>query len=149
MTKKYFHYTPEVRIDEIIQSGKINLATASVYNKKEKACAWVSSNPIWEKTATKMVFDEFGNTTKLTFDEQLEMFGCARIEVKEIGLYSWNKLVHIAKMNPTFAEQMVRVGVEQGGKPSEWFGSLYPITKDKWIKAEIYKNGEWVEYKVF
>lgn len=149
MDKKFYHYTVEARLEEIIESGKINLATASVANKKEKPFAWVSSNPHWENTATKIVTDGLGNRKSLTFDEQLEMFGCARIEVESAGLIPWNKAVHIGKMDVRYAERMVEVGIKQGAKPSEWFGSLYPIPMDRWIKAEVYRNGEWVEYEVF
>ena len=46
MEKSYFHYTPEIRLNEIIESGKIKLANTSVF-KREKACAWISTNPNW------------------------------------------------------------------------------------------------------
>jgi hypothetical protein len=145
---KLFHYTPEVRIDDIIASGEIQLATASVYDKREKPCAWVSSNQHWEETATKQM-NINGQAVQLTFKEQLENFGCARIEVKPAGFNTWGKLKYLAKMNLAFASEMERVGISQGGNPKEWFGSMQPITTAKWIKAEVYKNGEWIEYKVF
>ncbi|RXR17360.1 hypothetical protein EQG63_11265 [Flavobacterium amnicola] len=147
--KKYYHYTTEFKLEEIIESEKIKLAVASVGGKNEKACAWVSSNPQWENTATKYESDELGNYHKLTFDEQLEKYGCARIQVEPIGLIPWNKIKHLAKMDLTYAESMVKAGIEMGGKQSEWFGSLYPIGIERWIKAEVYKNGEWIEYDVF
>jgi hypothetical protein len=149
MAKRYFHYTVETRLEDIINSEKIKLATASVYAKKEKAVAWVSSNENWEPTATKMVADNFGNPKKLTFEEQVEHFGCARIEVEAKGLAKWSKLRHAAKMDSKMANTMENTGIKQGGRPSEWFGSLYPITINRWIRAEVYKDGEWVEYAIF
>lgn len=149
MNMNYYHYTPEIRLSEIIDSGLIKLATQSVYAPKEKACAWASTHPIWEPTATKMIINQFGNPIKLTFKEQLEKFGCARIQVKPVGFVHWGKMKHLAKMNLEQAKQMELVGIECGGNPKEWFGSLEPIKKENWIKIEVYKNGEWVEYESF
>jgi hypothetical protein len=146
---KYYHYTPETSLENIIESGVIKLATASTFDKKEKACAWVSSNPIWEHTATKIVHDGLGDSHHLSFEEQVIGFGCARIEVEPIGLYTWAKLRHLAKMNTTMADSMESVGLKQDANPSEWYGSLTPIDINRWIKAEVYRNGEWIEYDVF
>lgn len=148
-TKRYFHYTVETKLEEIIKSEKIKLATASVHGKKEKAVAWVSSNEHWEPTATKMIFNNFGKPIKLTFEEQLEKFGCARIEIEPRGIYTWAKLKHTANMDKNMTYRMEQTGIEQGGRPSDWFGSLYPITINRWIRAETYINGKWVEYAVF
>jgi hypothetical protein len=146
---KLYHYTPEFRLEEIIESGEIRLATESVVDlKREKACAWASSNPHWEETATKL-FVKDGITTQLTFKEQLANFGCGRIEVKSVGFTTWGKLKYLAKMNLIAAKTMEETGIKRGGNPKEWFGSLEPIKSDKWIKAEVYKNGEWIEYKSF
>ncbi|MNQ79866.1 hypothetical protein D3C85_948240 [compost metagenome] len=67
MDKNYYHYTPEIRLSSIIDSGLIKLGTESVYASKEKACAWVSTNPTWEPTATKLALDQSGNLIRLTF----------------------------------------------------------------------------------
>jgi hypothetical protein len=149
MDVNYYHYTPEYRLKEIIESGEIKLATASVYASKEKACAWVSTNPHWEHTATKSLRDEFGNIKILTFTEQLEILGCTRIQVKPIGLTHWAKIKHLAKMDLEQAKRMENVGLMKGANSKEWFGSFLPIKKENWIKFEIYRNGEWVDYKVF
>lgn len=44
---------------------------------------------------------------------------------------------------------MEEVGLDKGASPKEWFGSLKPISAEYWIKAEVYKDGEWVQYKIF
>lgn len=147
--KRYFHYTTETRLEEIIQSEKILLAKKSVGGKKEKPCAWVSTNPRWEPTATKLVMDEFGQTQRMTFKEQLKSFGCARIEVESKGLIPWKQIKKIANMNPKIANQMEYVGAELGAYQNDWYGSLSPIDINRWIRAEVYKDGEWVEYDVF
>lgn len=147
---KYYHYTRETQLEVIIKSGEIKLAVESSGGGREKACAWVSSNPQWEETATKAIFDDNGEYYELNFKEQLEIFGCARIEVKpSVGFINWGKLKHVAKMDLEIAKIMEIIGIEQGGDPKEWFGSLKPIGIENWVKAEVYKNDEWIEYKIF
>lgn len=148
-TKRYFHYTTETRLEEIIQSEIISLATVGIDNKKEKPCAWVSSNPKWENTATKMAQNQFGEVIQLSFEEQLNIFGCARIEVEPTGLLPWKTIRKISNMKSKVADRMEVQGIQKGGSPSEWFGSFLPIDINRWIRAEVYKDGEWVEYDVF
>lgn len=147
--KRYFHYTTETILEIIIQSEIIRLASAGIENKKEKTCAWVSSNPKWEATATKMIRNQRGEPTQMTFEEQLKNFGCARIEVESKGLFPWKTIRKIAKIKPKMADAMESSGIRIGGNPSEWFGSFSPIDINRWIRAEIFRDGKWVEYEVF
>lgn len=149
MNKQYFHYTPEIRIEEIINSGVINLATKSIFHKKEKPVAWVSTNLFWENTATKSSCDIFGNVIRLSFEEQLNNFGCARIEVKENGLMTWAKLKHEANMDLTVAKAFEETGLIQGSNPKEWYGSLQPIGINRWIRAEVLKDNKWILIQEF
>lgn len=93
--------------------------------------------------------DEFGQTQRMTFKEQLESFGCARIEVEPKGLIAWKQIKKIANMNLKIAQKMEFVGKELGANPTDWYGSFSPIGINRWIRAEVYKNGEWEEYDVF
>ncbi|EDP96746.1 hypothetical protein U8527_00385 [Kordia algicida OT-1] len=144
---KFYHYTPTIRLKEIIESKEIKLATQSVFNKKEKPVAWVSTNPNWENTATKMVSTIFGKPRQLTFEEQAENLGCARIEVKSTGLMTWAKLKHKANMDLKAARAFEFTGKQKKANPNEWFGSLTPIKNDRWIKIEVFENGKWQEFK--
>ena len=148
-TKRFFHYTIETRLEEIIQSEIISLATVGIDNKKEKPCAWVSSNPKWEHTATKMAHNQFGEVIQLSFEEQLNIGGCARIEVEPKGFLPWKIIRKISNMRSRDADRMELQGIQKGGSPSEWFGSFSPIDINRWIRAEVYRDGEWVEYDVF
>lgn len=142
---KYYHYTPETRIPEILKSEKIIPATLYLY-KNEKPCAWVSTNSVSENTAIKMAKTDDGQLFQLNFEQQLELFGCARIEVKPNNLYHWPKLKHVIRIDCEKAKLLEDIGIERGANPLEWYGSLYPIGMDQWIKIEVYKNGEWIEY---
>lgn len=147
--KRYFHYTTENRLEIILQSEIILLAGSGIENKNEKPCAWVSSNPKWEATATKLIKNQKGIITQMAFEEQLKNFGCARIEVESKGLLPWKTIRKIAKIKPKMADAMESSGIRIGGNPSEWFGSFSPIDINRWIRAEIFRDGEWVEYEVF
>ena len=148
-TKRFFHYTTETRLEEIIESEIILLATVGIDNKKEKPCAWVSINPKWEATATKMIRNQQGEITQMTFEEQLSSFGCARIEVEDKGLFPWKTIRKISNMKSRVADAMELQGIQKGGSPSEWFGSFSPIDINRWIRAEVFRDGEWIEYDVF
>ena len=147
--KRYFHYTTENRLEIILQSEIILLAGSGIENKNEKPCAWVSSNPKWESTATKLIKNQKGIITQMTFEEQLKNFGCARIEVESKGLLPWKTIRKIAKIKPMMADAMESSGIRIGGNPSEWFESFSPIDINRWIRAEIFRDGKWVEYEVF
>jgi hypothetical protein len=149
MNKQYFHYTPEIKIEEIINSGVINLATKSIFHKNEKPVAWVSTNLFWENTATKISYDIFGNIVRLSFEEHLNNFGCARIEVKEYGLMTWAKLKHKANMDLTAAKAFEETGLIQGSNSKEWYGSLQPIVLNRWIRAEVLKDNKWILIQEF
>jgi hypothetical protein len=145
---KFYHYTTETVLDEIINSKTIRLATKDVPTN-EKPVAWVSINPKWEHTSTKMLRSMDGKIHQLTFYDQLIHFGCARIQVMSDSLNTREKLIHIARISSGTVDFLEDRGRTMGGEPSEWFGSMYPIGIEKWIRAEIFVDGEWVEYQKF
>jgi hypothetical protein len=147
---RLWHYTSEDRLEAILESEQINTTLNNITHKKEKPTCWVSSNPLWENTATKMLTDGNGNYKKLKRKEQEELFGLARIEVEpKFGFYAWKTFRKLAKVDKKIADNMELSGKENGAKISEWFCSFKPIPIDYWIRAEVYKNGQWIEYAVF
>lgn len=143
---KFYHYTPENRLPELLESQAINLAFKSVNSNTEKAVAWVSTNPEWENTATKNAIDSIGKIRRLTFQEQVELFGCARIQIKPTyKLHEWKKITKLANIQFNIVNQLEILGRKMGGKPKEWYGSLKPIPIDAWVSIEIFQNGNWVE----
>jgi hypothetical protein len=147
--KTYYHYTTVEKLNQIIASGYIKQATAFLSTKKEKPITWVSTNPIWENSATKAAMDEFGNHFSLTFEEQLEAFGCARIIVKDKGYETWGKLKYLARIDLMVADELKEAGEKKGANSNEWFGTLLRIYRKDWIRAEIYEKDKWVLYQEF
>ncbi len=140
---KFYHYTHYQHLASILDSGYIKLATTSKFHNKEKAVAWISTNPHWENTATKMLCNNQGQRKIMSFEEQLSNVGCARIQVREEGLFDWPELIKRTKKRPKDVQELEEVGIERGADPSEWHGSLKPITRKDWLSVEIYKNGGW------
>tara|TARA_B110000091_G_C13720582_1_gene434582 strand:+ start:713 stop:1171 length:459 start_codon:yes stop_codon:yes gene_type:complete len=146
---KLWHYTSKERIDTILDSEVINLATAGV-PKREKPAAWLSSNPIWENTATKPKIDESGNRSTMTKDEMDLALGLARIEVEVFsGIINWKHFKRVSGIKNSSALALESSGLNQNANPKEWFTSFKPISIDYWIKAEIWVEGKWVDYEVF
>ena len=142
-----YHYTHHKALLGILKEGNIKLATASAL--KTKPIAWLSIDKVFERTALKMVRDSINQTTKLTFDEQFEELGLARIEVKRTKkIHTWAKLKHLANYRDlSFIHGLEEVGLKCGAKPSDWYGSLTPITKNNFIKIEIFNGKKWVLYE--
>lgn len=146
MEKKFYHYTHHKALQSILNDGYIRLADKSAY-KNVKSIAWVSSNEQWENTATKMVKIDSYSTKSLTFKEQQEYLGCARIKIKEDGISTWAKLKHIAKYTYEQIKTLEDLGYEQKAIPEQWHGSLKPIQEGNFINIELHDGSQWVSYE--
>jgi len=142
---KLWHYTTKDRIQEIIESGEIRTSTENRTGQRESATLWLSSNPIWENTATKLTFDG-GTMRKLTKKEQHEVLGLGRIEVntQNISFFSWSTFVKNIAAKRHVARSMEVSGRTSGGNPNQWFGSTKPIGKEHFLSAEIWNAEEWI-----
>lgn len=143
-----YHYTHHKALLGILKEGNIKLATASAL--KTKPIAWLSTDKVFERTALKAIIDRTTKQKdKLTFDQQFKRLGLARIEVKHTKkIHTWAKLKHLAKYKDlSFIQGLEEIGLELGAKPSDWFGSLSPITNDNFIKVEIFNGKKWVLYE--
>ncbi|AOW10531.1 hypothetical protein [Flavobacterium gilvum] len=141
---RFFHYTREDLIPTIINSQVIKFEKYQ-YDESEKPIAWASSNPNWENTATKSICLSDGILESLTFAEQVDCCGCARIQIKPtFKLHNWKIIARLANMQKEYIKPFENAGKKMGGNPNEWFGSLVPIPIDEWMRIEIYQNGKWI-----
>jgi len=142
---KLWHYTTKDRIQEIIESGEIRTSGANRTGQSESPTLWLSSNPIWENTATKLYSDGL-NTRKLSKKEQHELFGLGRIEVntQNISFFSWRTFVKNIAAKRHVARSMEVSGKTSGGNPNQWFGSTKPVGKEHFLSAEIWNGEEWI-----
>ena len=146
MDKGIWHYTVQAHLEKIIASGKINV-TDKLIDKKEKPAVWLSSNELWEHTATKMGKDSKGNVRQLTKDECHELFVLARVQVSPfIELYHWKAFRRKGGISIATANELEKVGRERGANPDEWCCSFKPLDTRQWLAVELWDGEEWVEY---
>jgi len=148
---RLWHYTTAGRIDEIIESGEIRATKFNATSLREKPTVWVSSNPLWERTATKMIADDSGNIITLSMAEQHELVGLGRIEIfnDTPDLFTWHRFKNYIAPKKQIARDMEAAGIKKGANPSEWYGSHKPIEKIDWIKAEIWDGKQWQVHTIF
>ena len=82
MDKIIYHYTTIKQSLLIIESGFIKVSEWERKNNVKPPALWLSLNPLWENTATKMTKNIFGETVSLSFEEQYIQFGCARFLIE-------------------------------------------------------------------
>jgi hypothetical protein len=147
---KLWHYTTKESLDRILDSEVIKLALRSV-NKNEKAAAWLSSNPLWENTATKFKSSFFGGAPiRLTKEQQYKEFGLGRIEIEvPPNTYTWKNYKKISGIDSNLARGFELSGKEQNANPQEWYACLNEISINYWVKAEIWDGKQWQLYEEF
>jgi len=153
MEAKYYHYTIPSYLKRIITDGKINQGKSRI--KELKPITWVSTNPLMENTALKGAVCKHTGTSlgTMSFEKQHKTVGCVRIQIDPSVLTKWSVLKHTAgyhkrtkKVGYDFAYELELEGLEVGANPSEWYGSLKPITEDFFLGIEIWNGSEWVDY---
>ena len=153
---KYYHYTIKPYLKTIIEEGKIRQGKSRI--KKVKPITWVSTNQLMENTSLKgAVCTSTGkNLGTMSFESQHEAVGCVRIQVDPSVLTKWSVLKHKAgyhtlskRFGYDLAQQLDTEGLEVGARPSEWYGSLNPITEDKFLSIEVWNGSEWVEDETY
>lgn len=145
--KRLFHYTVGACLPQIIRSGEIKLATAFV-NKGEKPAVWFSTNPVWEQTANKMLFDK--DTGRLiNLDKEgtaLWGNGLVRIEiVPEAAPYTWWNYKRLSRAKKKILRGLYEVAMKDGADPKEWRVSFEPVRAEFWLAIEIWsaEKKEW------
>ncbi len=157
-----WHYTNGSVINDIVQSGHIDLAKAGIA-RNERAAAWFSTNPTWESSANRGNMSvakgkgpetpgEFMlNTDDLEvvpFDPKVmdELFGGRfRIGVlPEAAPHSWPSFKRLSGI-----DKKVATAMEEGigfGNPHEWRASFAPVERRLWRTIERCVEGIWVTH---
>lgn len=129
-----WHYTSLVRLKTILTSGV--LLTKSY--EGERPAVWFSSNQTWEATACKRINTM---TRRLTFEEQVALIGCARIDIERDDLLTYAEWVkHVPQ---EFAMSLYFGGIELGANPGEWFASFDPVPAQDWRSVQMWKDDRW------
>ncbi|HQR19550.1 MAG TPA: hypothetical protein PKV98_01700 [Burkholderiaceae bacterium] len=125
-----YHYTVGSKLAAILRSGALLPITAD-REPGERAVLWFSTQPGWEPTATKLLLNpqtgELRRATRLELHRTLGLFRFA-LPAADERLVRWPALRHVARIGDAMARHLARSGRERGARPTDWSGSLVPIT---------------------
>ena len=139
-----YHYTSEQHLSKILEKGELIVSEWEKKNKVKPPALWLSLNPVWENTATILVYVN-GTDKRLTKDEQHQMFGLIRfvIEFKPETLCSWGEYKYNSNTPQQVYEAMEKSGIKQGANPKEWFAYFKNIPLTDCISYQKWNGKEW------
>ena len=139
-----YHYTSEIHLKKILETGELKTSEYERKNKIKPPALWLSLNPVWENTATKLVKTKSG-VRQLTKEEQNNLFGLIRFVLKfdEGKLCSWAKYRHVSNTPINVYLQMERAGVKKGANPKEWYACFKNIPLKHCIYCQKWSGREW------
>lgn len=139
-----YHYTSGQHLELILTKGELTVSEWERKNKVKPPAVWLSTNPIWENTATKLI-SEKGIIRKLTKAEQHQLYGLVRFVLvfKKERLCSWAKYKHVSNTPTEMYVALERSGLEQGANPNEWFASFKNIPLSDCISCEKWNGEKW------
>jgi hypothetical protein len=140
-----WHYTTEVSLSQIVESGAIRLATTGIADG-ERPAAWTSINAVWEQTANKAYWDEVAGLARWgSKASTASHYGLARIEVRPTAApHDWVAFRALSGLRPDLAASLARTGRLVGSAPYDWFVAFDPIEATDWIAVEVWRDGRWV-----
>ncbi len=118
-----WHYTTGEKFTGILRAGYIHPATANI-PEHERSVVWFSLNQHFEETARKGKIDpvtrEFG---RATLAEMRELCGgLVRLGLPARSLLTGEALRRKARISSDMWRSLVKIGIQQGADPAEWFG---------------------------
>lgn len=132
-----FHYTSEARVKDIIESGELKVSKAALH-RNEKPALWLSSEPIWDESATK--FLNFSSK-----ENQFRHIGLGRIVVPfEHHFVTYAKWRHVSGVAPLLAskESLLFNSYDR----SKWWASFQSIPESDFLSVEYWDGETWCDY---
>ena len=118
-----WHYTTGEKFAGILRAGCIQPATANV-PEHERPVVWFSLNPHFEETARKGKIDPVTRERgRWTVAEMRELCGgLVRLGLPARSLLTGEALRRKARISSDMWRTLVKIGIQQGADPAEWFG---------------------------
>ena len=147
MADRIWHYTSESCVTPILSSGELRVSDWERKNKVKPPGLWLSRNPIWENSATKLV-KENGIQRRLSLAEMHKDFGLIRFALpfNKAELCTWARYKHASNTPLEMYLNMEIVGLRDGANPQEWYVSFKNIPLSQCISCEKWNGTEWVNY---
>ena len=136
-----WHYAPWAHLPKIVESGVLRGSNAGADG--ERPMLWFSANQQWEPTATKMIHMQ-GKSVQLTFNQQVEKFGCVRFGLpgNDFRLLNWKNSCATAGTPRETRRTLEKVGKMRGGNPAHWFAVSSEIPLGD-LLFQIWIDGQW------
>lgn len=140
--KYVWHYTVIEYLPKIRGYGMLLPSNASA--EGELPLLWFSANQEWEPTAAKPMRTATGRLVTPSMREVFELGRAIRFGLpsNDPRLMSWRAACKFAGTPRRMREAMERVGVEQGGKPGEWYATSEPVPVEELV-MQVY-SGHWL-----
>ena len=143
-----WHYTILPVYKLIVDSGVLRPADCRI-ELGERPILWFSTNPFWEQTANKMLFDSAtGKETKLSMVETAQKAGgLVRFAVPVQRLVRWPRLGQLANIKSKTRKILEEAGIRMGADYRQWYGTLESIpTRDCLaIESMDLNNWQWID----
>jgi hypothetical protein len=142
-----YHYTTLERLAQILDAGI--LAPSRYLDSSARPTLWFSSNPVYEHTARKRcgLRNPDGSVSlmsrRLTFEEQHEVLGHARIGVDLLDLMDYARWGELSGVGCTDFESLALGGLQLGALPTEWFATFEAVPSSQWVGIEVWDGREW------
>ena len=122
-----WHYTAWEHLAAICESGA--LKRTNVGAEGEAPMLWFSSQQQWEPTATKLVVDSARRVQRLTFQQQVELFGCVRFGLAsdDSRILDWKAACALAGTPGKLKRKMEAYGQSVGANPAHWFATAVDV----------------------
>ena len=139
-----YHYTTGKVLEKILQDGRLIVSEWEKKNNVTPPALWLSTNPIWEPTSTKMLMTN-GEAKRLTKNELHTSFGLYRFVLPFVKkkLCTWKKYKHKFNTPANVYAGMERVGIEQGANPDEWFTIFKSVPLKDCLRCEVWDGEMW------
>lgn len=140
-----WHYTVVERLQKILQDGELR-PSAQGLPAKEQPALWFSSNPQWDPTVNRLWQDIDGRVMRLNKDQTHVLGGgLARIGVTpDAAPLDWKAFKQVSGISTARAKRIYEEAIHIGARPGEWFASLEPVGRDKWLAVEVWDGEKWV-----
>jgi hypothetical protein len=111
-----------------------------------KPVVWFTTNTDWEPTANRVWHGPEGNVRRLGKDQTIVLGGgLARIAVPaDTAQIDWKTYKATSGIGPKIAQQIYNEAASLGSRPGDWYASFQGISRDKFLRVEIWENEAWV-----
>jgi hypothetical protein len=140
-----WHYTTGEYYQRIVRDGFLRPSEPLVPHYV-RPILWFSSNPYWERAASRSLLTEDGEIIALTRLETAKLtgglfrFGASA----EAAPLTWPVIRETSGMTESAAQFLYRRGIQMGAKPGEWRGTYERVPAEAWKKIEVFEKSCWI-----